>query len=94
VTSLIRSTNHVDTDKTGFRCIGLDYETVQFDWCCKSKNTSGGIPYCPDVMSDGENELIGKETQCPDFGCPIHLVKTYYDQNAAKINETCKVSDE
>jgi len=103
LTSVNQSTKYDVTKATGFRCLKVGYEAVQFDWCCKTKRTSGGIPFCPDVVSNDQmntkttetSEMIIDETedeaQCPVSGCPIEAVKTYHDRDAAKANENCQI---
>jgi len=78
------STNINVTDGTGHRCIGTDYESSQFDWCCKSKTTTG-IPKCSDVIGSNGQVLEGQnnsqpppqrtQLQCPSQGCPIFAIE-------------------
>merc|ERR1712008_512496 len=56
VTSAPRSTLFSDFDHTGFRCVGVNYPSIQYSWCCRTKQTgggssSGGLDKCSDVMS-------------------------------------------
>ena len=39
--------------------MNADHEKLQFEWCCKSKKTSG-IPYCPDI-GEGNSDNIGQD---------------------------------
>merc|ERR1712110_92011 len=113
VKSTLFSTNYYDTTSSGFRCLAIDHNSFQYKWCCKTKSTSDGIPYCPDVVthhnateiepaSIEEPELPEEpevsanqgESQCPDSGCSIRHVKTYYDRNAAKVNQDCQINYE
>lgn len=103
--SVTRSTRYLDTRGTGFRCLKVNYNSVQFDWCCKTKSTTGGIPHCQDVPAyqqssiapiettevDDEEVVSDNEPQCPMSGCPIDYIKTIFDSSAGKVNENCEV---
>jgi len=107
VASISKTTNYHETVETGFRCVDVDYESIQFDWCCKTKSTEGGVPYCPDVLTGSSNLPVRTTTtetpvvvpsrpvavpgQCPQSGCPIRNVKTYYDVNAPRAYEMCEI---
>jgi len=101
--SVVRSTDYVVTNATGFRCLEVDYESVQFDWCCKTKRV-GGIPYCPDVSGFSQQvtattiapvmEYEPDQDGCPISGCPIDHVNAYFDRNDPKVMEACEVSYE
>jgi len=80
VTKTIQSTNLDDTRGSGYRCVETNYDSAQFSWCCKTKTTSGGVPQCP----------IEEEVNCPEFGCPIEHLKSYYVQNALWIDQNCQ----
>jgi len=56
VASVDKTTNYHETVETGFRCVDVDYDSIQFDWCCKTKSTVGGIPHCPDVITGSPND--------------------------------------
>jgi len=114
VTSAPRSTLFSDFDHTGFRCVGVNYPSIQYSWCCRTKQTgggssSGGLDKCSDVMSaekltrmppahpvdqddeDDDDIDIEQNTQpqCPDYGCPIENVETFYDANPVKHKKMC-----
>ena len=83
VTSVSRSTDMFDYDGTGFRCVDVDYEAVQFGWCCLTKKTSGGIPFCGDV-------IVMDHIHCPETGCPIENLETQYETDAPRIHKFCQ----
>jgi len=97
VSKIDYSTNIDVTDGTGHRCIGTDYESSQFDWCCKSKTTTG-IPKCSDVIGSNGQVLEGQnnsqpppqrtQLQCPSQGCPIFAIE---EQSApGYVTESCQ----
>jgi len=102
LTSINMSTDYLVTNATGFRCLETKFDAVQFDWCCKTKRTLGGIPFCPDVVSNEmlnqlnmeENTDEDEEGQCPAYGCPIENVKTFNDRNAGKVKENCQIQNQ
>jgi len=114
VTAAPRSIQFSNFDRTGFRCVGVNYPSIQYSWCCRTKQTgggssSGGLDKCSDVMSpekltrmppaldtvhqddDEEDDDIEQnaEPQCPDYGCPIENVETFYDANPIKHKKMC-----
>jgi len=91
------STNIDVTDGTGHRCIRTDYESSQFNWCCKSRATTG-IPKCSDVIGSNGQVLEGQnnsqppprrtQLQCPSQGCPIFAIE---EQSALGfVTESCQ----
>merc|ERR1719266_2665257 len=61
-----------------------NFDASQFNWCCKTKHTSG-IPKCSDVIGSNGQVLEGQnnsqppprrtQLQCPSQGCPINAVE-------------------
>ena len=77
VTGTTPSTNPVDTFGTGYKCVDTNHNSTQFSWCCKTKATSDGIPQCP--QEEG--------VSCPEFGCPIESVRSYYSTDAPLFSD-------
>jgi len=76
VTKLDYSTSLDVTDGTGFRCLQLDYQSKQYDWCCRTKRTSGGIPHCAEVLEPQEEPIVNSRPfECPSEGCPVQNVE-------------------
>jgi len=64
------------TDGTGHRCLSIGEASKQYDWCCRTKATSGGIPLCSEVIDHRRVETVvenipSTHSDCPNQGCPI-----------------------
>ena len=90
VTRTLYSTDLDVTDRTGFRCIQTDYESVQFGYCCNTRIANINMPWCPDVLQPEQTDEESLEVQCPDDGCPIASVKSYYDEERKNVLLECE----
>ena len=48
------------------------------------------MPWCPDVLQPEQTDEESLEVQCPDDGCPIASVKSYYDEERKNVLLECE----
>jgi len=69
------------SDGSGQRCLVVGHISKQYDWCCRTKATSGGIPHCDNVLGRHQTTIVEEESippthsECPNIGCPIDMLE-------------------
>jgi len=74
ITSAPQSTHFRDFNGTGFRCVGVNFQSIQYGWCCRTKNTAGGLRKCSEVMSQDNYQRMPPVEQ-------TNIIATGYDDD-------------